>query len=50
MPTPSATAVWVTLPPATLIPSFSPGSRRAASATPRSASASTYGSVALVSA
>src|SRR3954470_21632888 len=34
IPTPSATAAWVTFPPATLIPRRSPGSSRAASAIP----------------
>src|SRR4051794_9905034 len=50
IPTPAATAGWVTSPAATLTPSRRPGSRRIASSTPWSASAIAYGSVALVSA
>ena len=50
MPVPSATAGWVTLPSATFTPGRSPAMASIAPSTPRSASASTYGSVALVSA
>ena len=49
-PTPSATAGWVTWPAATFTPDRSPGSFAIAPSTPWSASASTYGRVAFVSA
>ena len=41
MPVPSATAAWVTLPPATFTPGASPGIASIAPSTPWSASAST---------
>ena len=50
IPTPSATAGCVTAPPATFTPSRNPGSWATAPRGPSSASASTYGSVAFVSA
>ena len=49
-PTASATGAYVTCPPATLTPSFSPGFSLMAAATPAEARWSAYGMVALVSA
>ena len=50
MPVPSATAACVTLPPATFTPGRRPGTFSMAPSSPWSASASTYGRVAFVSA